>query len=416
MIKLFRKIRQNLLMENKFSKYLLYALGEIVLVVIGILIALNLNNRNQEKQEQLALKGYLKSIAKNIDSDIEKAQFINSKREKFIDRFSIRLDYYEKSDIKLISQNFLDVTELDYFNPNLSGFESLKNSGYLSKLQGSDIEELLNVYYNLVNEITLAENNYNRNIENASNQFASIQERQEWLFFVPEYIGEQTTPLDEMQPIIKSILEQSWTFGAYTKPENLIILYDNLCIYGSVLTRMIRENIKNIDTVSKEKLSQVFNSKGKNGYHFIVQNGTLSMFYEQNSADIINNFNWSYGKPGRLEADFPQAAWAYLYFHNGYDALQKPLTKDYSVYKSIKLELKGEKGGEKVLINLKDKDDPNDGSESRVPLILTDDWKTYEIPLSEFKTANLEEISVAAGILSLEESKTISIRNIEYLR
>ena len=47
MIKFFRKIRQKLLTENKFSKYLLYAIGEIMLVVIGILIALQLNNLNE---------------------------------------------------------------------------------------------------------------------------------------------------------------------------------------------------------------------------------------------------------------------------------------------------------------------------------------------------------------------------------
>lgn len=47
MIKFFRKIRQRLLTENKFSKYLLYAIGEIILVVIGILIAININNTNE---------------------------------------------------------------------------------------------------------------------------------------------------------------------------------------------------------------------------------------------------------------------------------------------------------------------------------------------------------------------------------
>ena len=47
MIKFFRKIRQKMLTENKFSKYLLYAIGEIVLVVIGILIALQVNNMNE---------------------------------------------------------------------------------------------------------------------------------------------------------------------------------------------------------------------------------------------------------------------------------------------------------------------------------------------------------------------------------
>ena len=47
MIKFFRKIRQNLLIKNKTGKYFKYAIGEIVLVVIGILIALNVNNYNE---------------------------------------------------------------------------------------------------------------------------------------------------------------------------------------------------------------------------------------------------------------------------------------------------------------------------------------------------------------------------------
>jgi len=50
MIKFFRSIRQRLLSENKFSKYLIYAIGEIVLVVIGILIALRINNWNESKK------------------------------------------------------------------------------------------------------------------------------------------------------------------------------------------------------------------------------------------------------------------------------------------------------------------------------------------------------------------------------
>ena len=48
MIKFFRKIRQNMIKENKVSKYLLYAIGEIILVVIGILIALSINNWNEQ--------------------------------------------------------------------------------------------------------------------------------------------------------------------------------------------------------------------------------------------------------------------------------------------------------------------------------------------------------------------------------
>ena len=52
MIKFFRKIRQRLLTENRLGKYLLYAIGEILLVVIGILIALSINNWNEERKNE----------------------------------------------------------------------------------------------------------------------------------------------------------------------------------------------------------------------------------------------------------------------------------------------------------------------------------------------------------------------------
>jgi hypothetical protein len=66
MIKFFRRIRQNLLMENKTGKYLKYAIGEIILVVIGILIALQINNwnelRKQNEEEQIILSGLIEDF------------------------------------------------------------------------------------------------------------------------------------------------------------------------------------------------------------------------------------------------------------------------------------------------------------------------------------------------------------------
>lgn len=69
MIKFFRKIRQNLLSENKFSKYLLYAIGEIILVVVGILIALQINNWNTKKINQSKEKDALAEILQDLKSD-----------------------------------------------------------------------------------------------------------------------------------------------------------------------------------------------------------------------------------------------------------------------------------------------------------------------------------------------------------
>ncbi len=67
MIKFFRSIRQQLLSQNKVSKYLLYAIGEIILVVIGILIALQINNWNEERKNREKEKYYLNSIKTSID-------------------------------------------------------------------------------------------------------------------------------------------------------------------------------------------------------------------------------------------------------------------------------------------------------------------------------------------------------------
>jgi len=70
MIKFFRKIRQNLLSEGKTGKYLKYAIGEIVLVVIGILIALQINNWNENRKNQKLELEYLIGIKSNLNDDI----------------------------------------------------------------------------------------------------------------------------------------------------------------------------------------------------------------------------------------------------------------------------------------------------------------------------------------------------------
>jgi hypothetical protein len=71
MIKFFRKIRQQLLTENKFNKYIIYAIGEIVLVVIGILIALSINNWNEWQQQREKETIVLYDLKENLESNIQ---------------------------------------------------------------------------------------------------------------------------------------------------------------------------------------------------------------------------------------------------------------------------------------------------------------------------------------------------------
>jgi len=94
MIKFFRKIRQKLLSENKFSKYLLYAIGEIVLVVIGILIALSINNWNEERKSNNLLQKYKQSIIAELKIDLLKLDELDSIHNSWRNSLRNYLDYY----------------------------------------------------------------------------------------------------------------------------------------------------------------------------------------------------------------------------------------------------------------------------------------------------------------------------------
>jgi hypothetical protein len=69
MLKFFRKIRQKLLLEGKVSNYLKYAIGEIFLVVIGILIALQINNWNENRKAHLSDIKFLNNLKYEIELD-----------------------------------------------------------------------------------------------------------------------------------------------------------------------------------------------------------------------------------------------------------------------------------------------------------------------------------------------------------
>ena len=74
MFRFFRQIRQHLLTENKFSKYLLYAIGEILLVVIGILIALQVDNWNEQREQRQTARRYLASLIEDVTADVDQFQ------------------------------------------------------------------------------------------------------------------------------------------------------------------------------------------------------------------------------------------------------------------------------------------------------------------------------------------------------
>lgn len=71
MLKFFRKIRKNLLIENKTAKYFKYAIGEIALVMIGILLALQVNNWNNNRIDSKREVGYIKNIERDLKNQLK---------------------------------------------------------------------------------------------------------------------------------------------------------------------------------------------------------------------------------------------------------------------------------------------------------------------------------------------------------
>lgn len=155
MFNFFRKIRPGLLSERKFSKYLLYAIGEIILVVIGILIALQINNWNNERQIAKKEQYYLQKLRNSLAEDsIELNDLL-----KNIEFQNLRIDSTQQWLAKKeeISKNSKILPKLFFGTVNArietTTFEDLKSTGNLSIIREKAIIDSLNQYYKWINFI-----------------------------------------------------------------------------------------------------------------------------------------------------------------------------------------------------------------------------------------------------------------------
>ena len=131
MIKFFRHIRKSLLMENKTGKYFKYAIGEIILVVIGILIALQINNWNENRKQSIREASVLDELKQGLESnrnilEKRKLQFkaFQTKSKKLINHLEAKRSYHDSLD-----QYFYVPTGNYSFGISYATFENLKSQG-----------------------------------------------------------------------------------------------------------------------------------------------------------------------------------------------------------------------------------------------------------------------------------------------
>jgi len=161
MIKFFRKIRQNMIKENKVSKYMLYAIGEIILVVIGILIALQINNWNENRLAKIEEEKYLNALL--TEAKINKGELLRliGNRKATLNAVNYTIDHLNEpvlNPLVIDSIYFrLGLTfSLSYTFLNTSAFSEMESSGRLQNITNHSLRNAIVDFYEyleLVNDI-----------------------------------------------------------------------------------------------------------------------------------------------------------------------------------------------------------------------------------------------------------------------
>lgn len=146
MITLFRRIRQKLINSGSFTEYLLYATGEILLVVIGILLALQINNWNEDRKELEFEQYILNEIHTNLQQDQEQI----SQSLAYRVEAQTAIEQILASSVNSVSEEaygeyVANLLTFERFYPIVNGYEMLKNNGLI--ITDENLRSLLGQYY-----------------------------------------------------------------------------------------------------------------------------------------------------------------------------------------------------------------------------------------------------------------------------
>ncbi|SFN76660.1 hypothetical protein SAMN04487989_103279 [Bizionia echini] len=173
MIKFFRKIRQNLLSEGKTGRYLKYAVGEIILVVIGILIALQVSNWNKKRIDSGSEKEALFDLNTEIKSNIKALEIIIAEHEKsLVAGKEIKSMITDTNKLNSISNDSLKtiLIIMNYnftYDPKLGILNSVINSGRINLIQNKEIRYMLSS----INEFIIDANEDTKVIEKLRGEY-----------------------------------------------------------------------------------------------------------------------------------------------------------------------------------------------------------------------------------------------------
>ena len=146
MARIFSSIRQRLLKENRLTRYLVYAIGEIVLVVFGILIALQINNNNDLRKARARELRYLENIKSDLVANQEKVNAFIAVRTNCISatqRVIAKIDGDTITDWNAFNEDCISIYSWQRYYPINFTFKELMNTGGLAQLTNDSVKTAL---------------------------------------------------------------------------------------------------------------------------------------------------------------------------------------------------------------------------------------------------------------------------------
>jgi hypothetical protein len=259
MIKFFRKIRYDLIVTNKTAKYFKYAIGEIVLVVIGILIALSINNWNEDRKSRKQEVKYLKNLQTDIGLELQNNDSLINYRAVTAKAAAHLLDFETLetvSDFLTLEHTIQQVFMRKTFIPINNTYKELLSSGNLNYITNDSIKDYLlkldkmyvaidNMEYHMYREYE--EYLYNVAVANGAVinlfDFQKTAENGSFVFKDPSQI-----PIDRLIPQYKRLLEKKeFLNGLKLSVMNNVVLknsHTDMIGHLQKLNELIRDDLK----------------------------------------------------------------------------------------------------------------------------------------------------------------------------
>jgi hypothetical protein len=257
MLKFFRRIRQNLLLQDKTSRYFKYAIGEIVLVMIGILLALQVNTWNEQRklnnEEQHLLEDLLSEFHLNLEN-LKDNMFINKNNQKAVVGLLDLIQQKKiKGDTNKIDSLFMVVFSYGSFNTTSGVLNEIINSGKLRVIKDATLRNNLTQWSgkieNMEEDIIIRREQMNFQLIPFYSKHAPIKNGNKYMSFTSWSDKYETIPLENSNFGYDFEAMESREFEGllykYLLDQDFVILNDTeLYDFIEIILTQINQNIR----------------------------------------------------------------------------------------------------------------------------------------------------------------------------